>query len=56
MATVNVMKLTPFGKIFVALVIVAVVGFITYRRFGGDLKKWSEDPASKSTAAAGSTA
>ena len=28
------MKLTPFGKLFLVLVIVGVGGFIAYKRFG----------------------
>lgn len=38
------MKLTPFGKLFIALVIVAVAGYILYRRFGGDVKEWAREP------------
>lgn len=35
------MKLTPFGKLFLALVIVGVVGFVVYRRFGQELRQWA---------------
>lgn len=39
------MKLTPFGKLFIALVILAVAGYVVYRRFGGaeKLREWSSD-------------
>lgn len=35
------MKLTPFGKLFLVLVIVGVGGFIAYKRFGDQLRSWS---------------
>ncbi len=35
------MKLTAFGKFFLFLIIVGVVGFIAYRRYGDQLKGWS---------------
>ena len=35
------MKLTPFGKAFVALVILGVVGFVVYRNQGDKLKQWA---------------
>ena len=35
------MKLTPFGKFFLFLVIVAVVGFIAFKRYGGEIKNWA---------------
>src|SRR5690348_3529057 len=35
------MKLTPFGKFFIALVVLAVVGFVGYRKYGGQLKSWA---------------
>ncbi|MBK7863028.1 MAG: OmpA family protein [Archangiaceae bacterium] len=35
------MKLTPFGKFFLFLIIVGVVGFIAYRRYGDQLKGWA---------------
>jgi len=35
------MKLTPFGKFFLFLIIVGVVGFIAWRRYGDELKGWS---------------
>ncbi|MBL8952286.1 MAG: hypothetical protein JNK82_16020, partial [Myxococcaceae bacterium] len=35
------MKLTPFGKFFLFIIILGVVGFIAYYRYGGKLKDWS---------------
>ncbi|MBX7101817.1 MAG: OmpA family protein [Myxococcaceae bacterium] len=35
------MKLTPFGKLFLVLVIVGVGGFVAYKRFGDQLRAWS---------------
>ncbi len=35
------MKLTPFGKLFLALVVIGVVGFIVFNKYGDDLRKWS---------------
>ena len=35
------MKLTPFGKFFLLLIILGVVGFIAYKRYGDQLKGWS---------------
>lgn len=35
------MRLTPFGRIFLALVVLAVVGFVVFKRFGGDLQQWA---------------
>ncbi len=35
------MKLTPFGKLFLALVVLGVVGVVVYKRFGDDLRQWS---------------
>jgi NitT/TauT family transport system substrate-binding protein len=35
------MKLTPFGKFFLFLVIVAVFGFIAFKRYGGEIKNWA---------------
>lgn len=46
------MKLTPLGKAFIALVILATAGYIVYRRFGAELKQWSSD---KPAAVAGTT-
>ena len=34
-------KLTPLAKAFVALVILAVLGYTGYHYYGSDLKKWS---------------
>jgi NitT/TauT family transport system substrate-binding protein len=35
------MKLTPFGKLFLVLVILGVGGFIAYRKYGDQLRSWS---------------
>ena len=35
------MRLTPLGKAFIALVILAVVGFVVYRRYGAELRSWA---------------
>jgi NitT/TauT family transport system substrate-binding protein len=45
------MRLTPFGKFFLALVVVAVAGFIAYRRFGGSLRDWAGQGEARQTEA-----
>jgi NitT/TauT family transport system substrate-binding protein len=35
------MKLTPFGKLFIALVALAVIGVVVYKKFGEELRAWS---------------
>lgn len=35
------MKLTPFGKLFIALVALGVIGFVVYKRFGDELRTWA---------------
>lgn len=35
------MKLTPFAKFFVTVVILAVVGYAAYHYKGGDIRKWA---------------
>ncbi|MHB8877878.1 MAG: phosphate ABC transporter substrate-binding/OmpA family protein [Myxococcaceae bacterium] len=35
------MKLTPVGKIFLLLVVLAVVGFVVFKKYGGDIKGWA---------------
>lgn len=47
------MKLTPLGKAFIALVILATAGYIVYRRFGADLRQWSSDQATSDGKPAG---
>ena len=32
------MKLTPFGKLFIVLVALGVLGFVGYRKYGDQLK------------------
>jgi NitT/TauT family transport system substrate-binding protein len=46
------MKLTPFGKFFIALVVLAVVGFVGYRKYGNQVKSWAGagEPAGKQEA------
>jgi NitT/TauT family transport system substrate-binding protein len=42
------MKLTPFGKLFIALVALGVIGFVGWKKYGDNLRAWSgakvEDP------------
>src|SRR4051794_2243502 len=49
------MKLTPFAKFFVTIVILAVLGYVGYTKFGGQMKEWAtEKPqGSGTTPAAG---
>src|SRR5947209_6491630 len=35
------MGLTPVGKAFLALIIIAVVGFVAYKRYRGNLEQWA---------------
>ncbi|MCC6807629.1 MAG: OmpA family protein [Deltaproteobacteria bacterium] len=35
------MKLTPFAKVFITLVILAVVGYVVYAKFGGNVRNWA---------------
>ncbi len=35
------MKLTPFGKLFIVLVALGVIGFVVYKRFGEEIRAWS---------------
>ncbi len=35
------MKLTPFGKLFIVLVALGVIGFVGYRKYGDNLKVWA---------------
>ncbi len=35
------MKLTPFAKLFITVVFLAVVGFVVYTRFGGEVRQWA---------------
>ncbi len=39
------MKLTPFAKLFVALVVIAVVGYSGYHYYGGQIRDWSSGGA-----------
>jgi NitT/TauT family transport system substrate-binding protein len=47
------MKLTPFGKLFIALVALSVIGFVVYKRFGDDIKTWAGASTSKGSTPAG---
>ena len=35
------MKLTPFGKLFIALVALGVIGFVVFKKYGDNIKAWS---------------
>jgi NitT/TauT family transport system substrate-binding protein len=35
------MKLTPFGKLFIVLVALGVIGFVVYRKFGDEVRTWA---------------
>jgi len=35
------MKLTPFAKIFLAVIVLAVIGFVVFKRYGDNLREWS---------------
>ena len=35
------MKLTAFGKIFLALIILAVIGFVAFKKYGEEIKQWA---------------
>lgn len=48
------MKLTPFGKLFIVLVALAVLGFVGWRKFGDELRAWS-GAGPKPTGTAGAT-
>src|SRR5687768_2888669 len=41
------MKLTPFGKLFLALVVVGVVGLVVFRRYGDEIRAWAGQGAGK---------
>jgi NitT/TauT family transport system substrate-binding protein len=47
------MRLTPFAKLFVTVVILAVVGYVVYTYKGGELKKWATGDKSGSTTTTG---
>src|SRR5947209_2523409 len=44
------MKLTPFAKFFITVVIVAVVGYAVYHYKGADVRKWATGGSKTSTA------
>ena len=35
------MKLTAFGKFFLALVILGVLGFVVFQKYGAQIKDWA---------------
>jgi NitT/TauT family transport system substrate-binding protein len=35
------MKLTPFGKLFIALVALGVIGFVGFKKYGDQIRAWS---------------
>ena len=35
------MKLTPFAKVFITLVVLAVVGYVVYAKFGSNVRTWA---------------
>ena len=35
------MKLTPFGKLFLVLIVLGVLGFIGFKKYGDQIKAWS---------------
>jgi NitT/TauT family transport system substrate-binding protein len=35
------MKLTPFAKVFLAVIVLAVIGFVVFKRYGDNLREWS---------------
>ena len=45
------MKLTPFGKLFIALVALGVIGFVVFKKYGDQIRTWS----GATTAEAGKT-
>ena len=50
------MKLTPFGKLFLALVVLGVVGFVVFKRYGDNLRSWSGAKTTSSDGTSGESA
>jgi outer membrane protein OmpA-like peptidoglycan-associated protein/ABC-type amino acid transport substrate-binding protein len=50
------MRLTPFAKLFITVVILAVVGYAVYHYKGHDLKKWATGSDKGATSTAGGEA
>lgn len=48
------MRLTPFAKVFITLVILGVLGYVVWEKKGGDIQRWAG--VSKGSAPSGSTA
>ena len=49
------MRLTPFAKFFITVVIIAVVGYAVYQRKGSDLRRWATGSEKTDTTASTST-
>ena len=49
------MRLTPFAKFFITVVILAVVGYAVYQRKGSDLRRWATGSEKTDTTASTST-
>jgi outer membrane protein OmpA-like peptidoglycan-associated protein/ABC-type taurine transport system substrate-binding protein len=51
------MKLTPFGKLFIALVAFGVIGFIAWKKYGTEIRQWAgaQAPAAGGTSGGGLT-
>src|SRR6478672_414145 len=49
------MRLTPFAKFFITVVVLVVVGYAVYHYKGNDLKKWAVGGQQKTTTASGSS-
>src|ERR1051326_6533555 len=48
------MRLTPFAKFFITIVILAVVGYAVYHYKGSDVRKWATGGEKGTTTAGGS--
>ncbi|MEW6432711.1 MAG: phosphate ABC transporter substrate-binding/OmpA family protein [Myxococcota bacterium] len=50
------MKLTPFGKLFIALVALGVIGFVGWKKYGDEVRAWSgAGPKTGTTGTTGTT-
>jgi len=50
------MKLTPFAKFFVTVIVLAVLAYVGYARFSGRVRDWATEGRSRQAPAAGSAA
>src|ERR1043165_9900224 len=48
------MRLTPFAKFFITIVILVVVGYAVYHYKGADVRKWATGGSSGTTTSGGS--